>query len=369
MRFTNVSELPASWTLGFRRDGRELLVVIVKATYTLPANGAEVVLHDQQVPLVDADDFSGEPGLSAPLHESDYAHGKPGCDVLLLGSAHAPDGRPATRCPVGLKVGPLLKQFMVVGPRCWQKGVIGVSSSAPQPFTQLPISYDVAFGGTDRTDEADGVTYTYPTNPVGRGYWQRLQNIDQQPLPNTEALNQSIDSPKGEYPPQALSPIGRSWLPRWRYAGTYDQQWIENIAPLWPEDFDERYFQAAPPDQVIPYPQGGEEVVLKNLTPDGLRSFRLPTRAMPITFIPYRGCDVTKAASVDTIVIEPDAGRFSLTWRCSLALGRSVFDVQEVIAGEMQKEWHRSRRFPGKTYYASLADAVRARTRGGGDDS
>ena len=52
------------------------------------------------------------------------------------------------------------------------------------------------------------------------------------PLPYTEALNQSVDSPKGEYVPQAFSPIGRSWLQRLRYAGTYDQQWMENTAPL-----------------------------------------------------------------------------------------------------------------------------------------
>lgn len=365
MRFTNVSELPGGWTLGFQRDGRETLVVVVKATYALPANGADVVLHDQQVPLVSADEFSGEPGLSAPLRESDYAHGKPGCDVLLLGSAHAPEGRPVTRCPVGLKVGSLQKQFMVVGPRVWQKGLIGVSSSSPEPFTQLPISYDVAFGGTDRTEEAEGKTYTYLTNPVGRGYWQKLQNIDQQPLPYTEALNQSVDSPKGEYVPQAFSPLGRSWQPRLRYAGTYDQHWMENTAPLWPEDFDERYFQAAPPDQVIAWPKGGEEIVLQNLTPDGLRAFRLPQHTMPITFIPHRGRDVNKVANIDTIVIEPDAERFSVTWRCALALGRSVFDVKEVIAGEMDAAWHRSRRFPGKTYHASLADAVNARTRGG----
>ncbi|NKI94699.1 DUF2169 domain-containing protein [Rhizobacter sp. SG703] len=365
MRFTNVSGVPAGWTFGFRRDGRELLVVIVKATYALPDHGGEAQLHAGQVPLVEADRFSGEPGASAPLHESDYAHGKPACDVLLLGSAHAPGGRPTTHCGVGLKVGSLVKQFKVVGPRHWQKRLVGATRSAPQYFSQLPISYDVAFGGTDRTDEADGRIHAYEENPVGRGYWHRLQHIDGQPLPSTEALDEDVDSPDGRYRPQAFSPIGRSWLPRRRHAGTYDQDWIENTAPLWPDDFDERYFQAAAPDQVMPWPQGGEEVVLKNLTPDGLRRFALPRRAMPVTFIPHRGHDVTREASIDTLVFEPDEGRFSLTWRVALPLGRSVFDVKEVIAGEMSTQWHRERRFPGKTYHASLADAVRAKARGG----
>ncbi|MBI5255973.1 MAG: DUF2169 domain-containing protein [Burkholderiales bacterium] len=361
MRFTNVSDLPAGWTLGFRRDGRELLVVIVKATFDLPGNDEEPQLAAEQLPLVKADEFSGEPGLSAPLRDTDYAHTKPGCDVLLLGSAHAPGGQPVTRLPVGLKVGPLIKQFLVVGPRWWQKRMVGLDASAPQAFVQQPISYDLAFGGTDRSREAEGRVDTYLPNPVGCGWWPRTDRIDSQPLPATEEIGQPIEAPDRPYRPQAFGPLGRHWLPRARYAGTYDQQWIETTAPLWPNDFDERYFQAAPEDQILPSLQGGEEVVLKHLTPDGLRRFRLPAVAMPVTFIPHRGRDLTREASVDTLVIEPDAGRFSLTWRCVLPLARSVFDVRECIAGTLPESWHRERRFPGKPYYRNLDEAVRAR--------
>ena len=107
MRFSNELGLPAAWTMGFRRDGREMLVVVVKATYTLPAPGLESVLADEQVALVEADRYTGEPGLSAPLHETDFAHEKPACDVLLVGSAYAPRGR-ATQVDVGLQVGTLM---------------------------------------------------------------------------------------------------------------------------------------------------------------------------------------------------------------------------------------------------------------------
>ena len=361
MRFTNVTDHAAGWTLGLRRDGRELLVAIVKATYTLPVAGEPPERHATQQPLVQADVFSGEPGLSAPLFESDYAHGKPACDVLLIGSAHAPDGRPVDQCPVGLRVGDWQKQFLAVGPRRWQRRLVGTTASAPEPFLRQPLSYDVAFGGTDRTEEAKGLVHSYQPNPAGRGWWKHLDQIDDQPLPLTEALGQSIESPRGDYAPQAFSPIGRNWQPRIGHVGTYDQHWMENIAPLWPEDFDERYFQAAPPDQTLPFPQGGEPVLLRNLTADGHRAFTLPARTMPVTFIPHRGRDLTQTALLDTIVFEPDAGRFTLTWRSVLPLGRSVFDVKELITGDMPRAWHRDRRFPGKTYHASLADAVRAK--------
>jgi hypothetical protein len=40
--------------------------------------------------------------------------------VPLVGSAHAPDGRQATRLRVGVRVGPMEKAFDVVGDRVWQ---------------------------------------------------------------------------------------------------------------------------------------------------------------------------------------------------------------------------------------------------------
>lgn len=360
MRFTNVTALPASWTMGFRRDGRELLVVIAKATYVLPRNGEESVLAAEQVPLVEADVFTGEPGFSAPVYETDYAHAKPACDVLLIGSAYAPPGRRVTRTVVGLKVGTMSKQFAVVGPRTWKLGVLGITAGDPNPFESLPITYDCAFGGTDRTRAAHGQAKTFLSNPVGAGYWSSADRINGKPMPNTEQVDRPVTKPDGDYLPMAFSPIGRNWAPRSSFAGTYDQEWIENTAPLWPADFDERYFQAAPPDQVIPHPKGGEQVILRNLTPDGERAFRLPVYRMPITFVPHKGRDATREGVIDTITIEPDRERFTLTWRVTLPLAKSIFDVKESIVGEMSAAWHRARRSPGKPYYGSLGEAVTA---------
>jgi len=361
MRLTNITGLPASWTMGFQRDGREMLVVIVKATYSIPASNEVAIQAEEHVPLVQADRFSGEPGMSAPLYETDYAHRKPACDVLLVGSAYAPRGRSVTRTSVYMKVGPIEKEFAVVGTREWSNGVLGISVSDPRPFESLPISYDCAYGGTDTTHSDEGRTDTFPANPVGKGFWRSPEGLDGQPLPNTEQLNRPVDQPGGDFVPMALSPIGRNWMPRVTYAGTYDQQWIENTAPLWPDDFDEHYFQSAPPDQIMPYPKGAEHVVLRNLTPDGYRTFDLPDRTMPMTFIPHRGRDATREASLDTIVLEPDRERFTMTWRVALPLGRSVFDVKETIIGEMPRAWHRARMSPGKTYYRNLEELAKAR--------
>jgi hypothetical protein len=364
MKFTNVTAFPATWTMGFQRDGRELLVAIVKATFRMPSGqGEAATVHDEQQPLVRADEFVDEPGLSAPLRETDFAHMKPACDVLLLGHARAPGGGMARRLVAGLRVGTMSKQFTVVGDRQWRKSLLGVvSASEAVPFSAMSVGYERAFGGIDNTTLArTGRVDTFIANPAGRGYWRHTDHIDGQPLPNTEETTRPVSQHDGDYRPMALTPVGRHWAPRHRYAGTYDDRWLDEQAPFWPDDFDERYFQAAPADQVIAHPQGGEEVVLQHLTADGLRAFQLPRLAMPVTFVPHRGRDVTRDAVLDTIVLEPDEERFTLTWRASIALGKSVFDVKETITGEMTQAWHRARRFPDKTYHRSLADAVAAK--------
>src|ERR1700674_389857 len=110
MELLNATKMQAGYTMGMRPDGRELLVVVIKGTFEMPKGAEEPQLAEEQVPLVEADTFTGKPGLSAPIYESDYTPVKPRCDVLLLGSAYAPDGRPADRVRVSLRVAQMHKQ-------------------------------------------------------------------------------------------------------------------------------------------------------------------------------------------------------------------------------------------------------------------
>src|SRR5262245_40526143 len=103
MELLNATKMQAAYTMGMKPDGRELLVVVVKGTFQLPNAEAVPELAPEQVPLVMADEFTGEPGFSAPRYESDFAPFKPRCDVLLNGSAYAPVGQPAERVIVRLK--------------------------------------------------------------------------------------------------------------------------------------------------------------------------------------------------------------------------------------------------------------------------
>jgi hypothetical protein len=77
----------AGYTMGTEPSGRESLIVVVKGTFRQPAAGETVRLAEEQLPLVMADTFTGQPGYSAPYYEVDYAPHKPRCDVLLFNCA------------------------------------------------------------------------------------------------------------------------------------------------------------------------------------------------------------------------------------------------------------------------------------------
>ena len=359
MELLNATRMQAGYTQGLRPDGRELLVVAIKGTFRLPQNGEDPQLADEQIPLVEADAFSGEPGFSAPVYESEYAPVKKRCDVLLNGSAYAPRGGVATRVTVSLQIGPVAKSFDVVGNRVWVSALLGTVASQPDPFTVMPISYDRAFGGIDVTHQDPAKHRYYELNHAGVGFHQQTgrEFIDGTPLPNTEESGRPVNEPRGSYRPMAFGPIGRAWQPRVKLAGTYDQNWIDNIFPFLPPDFDELYYQAAPPDQQMDYPQGGEEVVLTSLTPEGYTSFRLPPVNMPVVFYPRHGENQETLAVVDTIVIEPDLQRFTMTWRAHIPLLKNMFEIEQILVGEMPKSWYRAREL-GKTYYPSLAALV-----------
>jgi len=348
--------------MGFQQDGREFLIVAVKATFDIPQDGEEPTLAKEQASLVESDEFTGDPGLSATRYESDYAHRKPFCDVLVNGSAHAPRGEPTERVTVGLQVGPIHKRFEVVGERVWEKFLFWTAALPPAPFVTLPISYDRAYGGVDKMEKNPEKIKTYSDNPVGRGYYplSKGKALIGKPLPNTQEIGRPAKAVRGKYRPMSFGPLGRNFKCRLPFTGTYDQKWLDEQFPFFPNDFDYQYFQCAPADQQMPYPTGGEEICLENLTQSGVKHFRVPKMPMPVLFIPRRGEAKQHEAVVDTILIEPDLSRFMLTWRTSFPLKRNCFEIRQMIVGETVSGYRRRTIRARKTHYASLEELIRA---------
>jgi hypothetical protein len=359
MELLNATPMQAGYTLGLDPDGLEHLVVVVKGTFAIPEDGSMPELTEEQVPLVMADEYYGEPGLSAVRYESDFAPFKPKCDVLLHGSAYAPEGMPVERLAVGLSLGTFVKQFDVVGERFW---VYASRPSDPMPFDVMPIGYDRAFGGVDVDKQDPERVMAFGPNPIGVGFLPctKKEDLKGKRLPNTEERGIPITSREGPYRPMSFGPVGRNFSSRYVMAGTYDQNWLDNVFPFLPGDFNPLYYQAAPADQQVAYPRGGESVHLVNLTRAGRTNFKLPSMEVPVEFTSRTLERTTHKAVLDTVLIEPDLGRFMLTWRASTPLKKNMLEMAQVIVGRMPRGWYRARE-TGKTYYPSLADLVRFR--------
>lgn len=338
------------FTMGMDVTGREFLSLVIKGTFDFPEPGGVARKAKVQRPLIMADEYDGAPGFSAPKWETDFAFRKSACDVVAQGAAYAPGGKPAERVRVGLRVGQWVKQFDVVGPRQWRTLGPSVTATRPYPFTRLAFSYDTAFGGPDRSWQGDGAP-VFMDNPYGLGFaaarsGSRIDGLD---LPLTEDPADPVTSPFGAHRPMALGPVARVTPQRARYAGTYDDNWKDNIFPFLPPDFDERYYQCAPADQQIPPPASGLPVVVVGLTPAGREEFRLPDTALPIKV--YRGnalaLDVTLRP--DTLAFDCEARQLMLTWRAEAPILRHLTEFSEAWVGPPSPGLARARA-SGKAY-------------------
>lgn len=310
------------------REGRDLLVVVVKCTYAM-GNGDGLVPADEQAPIISGDTFHGEPGLSSVRYESDLSPYKPGTDVVLLGHAYAPKGRKTGMVSVSLKAGPLKKTCAVFGERRWWS-IPGTSFSDPVPFARMPLVYERSFGGRDLSPSSEAYHEQEPRNPVGCGLLARGSRLDPEEvrLPNIEDPSCLIKNQMDRPSPTGFGFVGRHWQPRLSLAGTYDRAWQEGRFPLPPLDFDDRYYNGAHSGLISPrHFQGGEPVELVNASPQGTLKFSLPGTRPKVAVI-SRSLEWTyPEPRLDTLIIEPDLSRVVMVWRASQTVHGGLYTV------------------------------------------
>src|SRR5262245_23822184 len=266
------------------KDG-ERLVTIVKATFEQSPDGAfEAAAPDRVRGVRMADVPWGKPEVPSIAYPADLCLRKPGTDVVVVAKAYAPAGRNVTSFDVLVQVGPIKKTLRIFGPRVWTQG--GAALTKPGPVAEVEMRYDNAFGGLDDGDPANLLEEA--RNPVGTGMVRDGAALTHKGAPCIEDVEVLITSFRTRPPPVGIGPIGRSYEPRRRYAGTYDKVWIESRAPLPPDDFDDRFNNCASPGMTLASPlQGGEEVALMGLVPGGgPLKFTVPKVPLEITFQP-----------------------------------------------------------------------------------
>jgi len=326
---------------GLDREGRDFATVVVKATFSIEV-GRDVAeplpVAEEQMPLVLADEFYGEPDSSSIEYESEVGPAKSGTDVVLVGHAYAPGGE-AREVDVTLEAGPLAKTVRVFGDRRWQH-VLGVSrKTGPEPFDRMPLVYERAFGGVDVSHRKESKRRCEERNPVGAGFTTagRGDHFEDLPLPNLEDPAHLIGRPRYKPPPAGFGFIGRHWEPRKSFVGTYDEAWQKSRCPLLPLDFDERHFRSAHPDLCAPeHFRGGEPVRVVNAAPKGELRFAVPGLRFELK-ASLQGQESFLDPTLDTMLIEPDLERVAISWKATLPCSRKFLLIDYVRIRELER--------------------------------
>lgn len=331
--------------------GREFGVIIIKGTFEIGDDG-QLSVAEEQAPMIFTDKCHGEVNVSSLWHPSDLVPKKPTADIIVNAVARAPGGRPLPAWDCGIRVdGPegtlVEKRLRVTGPRFWvpqwhppldeedrphwrdyRKLFTGWELSEPEPVTEVPLRYELAFGGTIQTGTDDDGNPRFdcdPRNPIGRGLidpeW--TDHTKPQPAPQIELAGEPITDPHTRAAPQSLGPIPPAWDPRLPKGGTYDQHWIDHVWPNWPADYDFAYHNSAHPDLICPrHLAAGDRITLNNLVADQPRlTLTVPDLQPMAGLVAADGRAARCAMVLDTLFLEVGRRRRDtrvfLSWRAT----------------------------------------------------
>jgi hypothetical protein len=175
-------------------------VVVLRSTSEIKIDGT-LQFVPEQASLAVTDEYHGQSNKSSVRQESDLSPFKPRCDVIVIGTAYAPMGRPSRRFTAGIRIngpkrphplpprpqglnptmgpsaaalaawekevaelranpvkGPVIldRLLAVYGPRWWENGAFnGWSLTTPEPIMSLPLRYEYAYGGECRIELDD----------------------------------------------------------------------------------------------------------------------------------------------------------------------------------------------------------------------
>jgi len=261
--------------------------------------------------------------------------------------------------------------------------------SAPSPCLEVPLRAELAFGGeclvsagspaaarvpadrrlANKSDETSQVAHTaFGANPIGVGWsedwYLKAAGITHLPAPRIESPDAPFDlavfarAVSGKALPERQEVAGfgirvKGHPDRAPLIGTVDEEFIASGRCL-PQDFDFAIWNAAPPDQQIEYPSGGEIVELINLFPadapgasidahgNTVVRFALPSH---LAFARVRledGACFRLPMHVDTVLIDTDRRQLSMIWRRIVGKVQDA-PVRVLEAGVLSVEQRRER--------------------------
>jgi hypothetical protein len=352
MDINNFTKFPVAYNYAYDCDGREHLIVILKSGWKYSSESEELeALNRDEIEIIYSDKYLGNPECSPLYQENDFSFFKPKCDVIAHAYAYPEkDNILSTLC--SLEVVDAFKKELRVFPKRYWTYDHGWKIEQEKPLTKQAIHYSLAYGGVDsknfqNTQQVD----TYIENPIGIGYFSDSTDKDiiNQNVAQIVYSDEEITHPRKQYRPASFGPINRNVHSRLSLAGTYDQNWFENIRPFLPEDFNLAYYQSAPDDQRIKYLKGGEIVRLNNLSADGIDQFRIPESNFYLQYTKKGNKSQSLKLNADTLFIEPEFKRFTIVYRATIPIELYKKEITNVEVGTPSRAWVRAKMY-GKTY-------------------
>ena len=331
--------------VGKNAQAEHIFAVVVKRSYLItPGKALERSPRDHELRKIDYYYDNGDPEWSTVQFEAELTPCKPAVDVVVMGSAYAPQGKPTSRMIATVRVAEQEKSIVVFGDReCHYRENALPLISDPRPFEAMEIRYERAYGGRDEKSRED-LPFFYPRNHMGTGVALRncRDAIQGLRLPNLEDPDDLliperivIGEPERwhEQPlPQGFGWFQKTWYPRCAYVGAYppfvdvDTITSEELLGLLPRNhvalakqfklpsFDARFNNGASMGMLFSALHGDEKISLSGLTPDGNLEFSLPGETPSITLDLGAG-ERQLSAKLDSVSIRPDDGEFDLIWR------------------------------------------------------
>lgn len=340
MSLINYSEFPAISYKSTDNNKIEFHVITARVTYDIkmitPDGKGRLVISPEQESLNYTDNHFNDNVTKSVRYENDLSPYKPKTDIVINATAFSPGNRAATAFDVATQIGNYIKSLRIHGPRNWVHGPFGWELSPGDPVTSLDIRYEYAAGGTLNIYDK---LFASPANPPGMGWYPKeyLKQCGKTILPGPQ-----IESPESPVKhisqiirPEGFGFFGRSWRDRIKYAGTYDDTWLEQQSPFPPADFKFDYWCGAHPSLQIPHIPPGSRLPVKlfGLVPSSeiseqMISFYVPAETMFIFIISELGIAITKDMQLDTVVIDVSSRKVFCTYRITVPETLRVSEVQ-----------------------------------------
>ena len=336
------THVPFSSAAFKKYNARQELTVTVTTAVTFDIETGQPLRVSQKQPdirLSDVYDDAGTPHARL-IQVSDFVPFRPVTDVVLLGSAHSPDGSPSKMWEVSVDVGGLSERLRVFGPRQWVADRQGQwSLTDADPVREVPLDWRLAAGGPMLVPEDHELYGDVDIwNPVGAGVIVSGVTPTDTPLraPQIEGVDAPVIQAGADIMPRNLAPIAPVWRSREQHAGSYDKTWLETQHPFLPANFDPKFYNVAAPNlQGSPYLRGDEIVQLKGVDPDHAElRFSLPGLAFGAVASHDNGLTVRQPMNLDLVEFDlrSDVKTVRMAWRSAFPWrdGITTADIGEL---------------------------------------